>query len=261
MCPRHSNTPCSNAIDSHLAALVEDRSNVIAHARIQWLRVMVATHLAFQLTSCHKGQHRAGGDQLHGTATTDQRFDDVERWVERFENPARTKWQNPEHVIAVLDLPPDAKVADIGAATGFFPVRFARAFPQGKVYGIDVEEKLVNYLDQRARREGLDNITAINCAVDDPKIPEDVDAVFLCNTYHHIDARIDYIRALRSTLLPGGKVMVVDFYKKKLPIGPPPDHKLAADVVIREMLAAGYVLITYDKSLVYQYILEFQPRE
>ncbi len=46
------------------------------------------------------------------------------------------------------------RIADIGSATGYFPVRFARACPDGFVIGADIEPGMIQYLNDRARREG-----------------------------------------------------------------------------------------------------------
>ena len=53
------------------------------------------------------------------------RFEDAEAWAERFENPARDEWQKPAEVMRALSLSADARVAEIGSATGYFATRIA----------------------------------------------------------------------------------------------------------------------------------------
>ena len=67
------------------------------------------------------------------------RFDDPERYAKSFDDPARGGWQMPARVIEVLDLSPDASVADSGAGTGYFSVRLAKTVPRGIVYSVDIE--------------------------------------------------------------------------------------------------------------------------
>ncbi len=114
------------------------------------------------------------------------RFEKAEEWAPRFEDPERDAWQKPDEVIAALALPPDAKVADLGSATGYFAVRLARAVPKGHVYGVDIEPDMARYLTERARHEGLNNLTAVVGEPADPKLPEPVDLVLVVDTYHHI---------------------------------------------------------------------------
>lgn len=185
------------------------------------------------------------------------RFHDATRWVRAFEAPERDRWQRPDHVLEVLGLRPDAVVADIGAGTGYFTVRLARVVPLGHVYAVDIEPDLVRYLRERIAAEGLRNVTVVLAEADDPLLPEPVDVVFLCNTYHHIADRAAYFRRLRPWLRPGGRVVIVDFYKRRLPVGPPPEHKMSAEQVVAEMGEAGYRLVGREEELVYQYILIF----
>ncbi len=123
-------------------------------------------------------------------------FDNADEWAKRFEDPARDAWQKPDEVVAALALAPDAKVADVGSGTGYFAVRLARAVPRGHVYGADIEPDMARYLAERARREGLSNLTPVLAAADDAKLPEPVDLVLVVNTYHHIGEREAYFRRL-----------------------------------------------------------------
>ena len=199
-------------------------------------------------------QHGPGHGQHADSATTDHRFEDAAVWAERFEDPARDAWQLPDSVLAVLLDRDDLIVADIGSATGYFPVRFARKLPRGLVYGADVEPGMIFYLNDRARREGLRNLVSVLAAPDDPHLPQPVDLVFICDTYHHIDGRIAYFEGLRGLLRPGGRVAIVDF-RLESERGPP--HKLAPEAVRREMQAAGYTLTAKYDFLPDQYFLVF----
>ena len=96
----------------------------------------------------------------HGEQHMHRRFDDAEKWSKVFDDPARDAWQKPVEVIAALKLAPDAVVADIGSGTGYFAVRLARAVPRGRVYGADVEPEMVRFLNDRAARESLGNLSS-----------------------------------------------------------------------------------------------------
>lgn len=95
---------------------------------------------------------------------------------------------------------------------------------------------------------------------DDPElVPHSADVVFFCDTLHHMDSRVAYFRKITPALKPGGRVIVIDFKKKALPVGPPPEDKLAREEVIAEFRAAGYRLRRDHDFLPYQYFLEFEP--
>lgn len=188
-------------------------------------------------------------------ATVHHRFEDAERWAEHFDDPERDRWQQPDRVVDVLVDRDDLVIADIGSATGYFAVRFARAVPHGLVIGADVEPDMVRYLNDRARESGLDNLVSVLAGPDDPHLPEPADLVFVCNTYHHIDDRLDYFARLAGQMQPGGRLAIVD-YRPGSDRGPA--HKLPQDAVIAELTGAGYVLLADHDFLSEQYLLVFR---
>jgi cyclopropane fatty-acyl-phospholipid synthase-like methyltransferase len=185
-------------------------------------------------------------------------FRGADKWAQVFDDPKRDEWQKPQEVIAALALAPDARVADLGAGTGYFAVRLARAVARGRVYGVDVEPDMVRYLGERALREGLANVTAVQASAADPKLPEPVDLVLVVDTYHHIGSRETYFRNLRSALRPGGRVAIIDFTDRS-PVGPPKSARIAPGRVQAEMRSAGYTLVQDHALLPYQYFLVFAP--
>lgn len=197
------------------------------------------------------------GQQTQAVPT--HRFNDIAIWVKVFEDPARDKWQQPEEVVRKMKLKRGDAVADIGAGTGYFTRRFAATVgPEGSALGLDIEKSMIEYMREDAKKLNLKNYTARIVKTDDPELaPGSVDVAFLCNTYHHIKARVNYFKKVAGSLKPGGRLVIVDFYKKKLPYGPPPDHKLAKNVVIEELRQAGYSLKQELHFLPYQYYLEF----
>lgn len=133
-------------------------------------------------------------------------FAGAEGWAKVFDDPARDAWQKPYDVIQALGLRPNSIVADIGSGTGYFSARLAHFVPKGRVYGVDVEPEMVKYLRDRAKREGLSNITAVAGEPGEPRLPERVDVILMVDVLHHITDRKRYLRKLRDSLNPGGRV-------------------------------------------------------
>lgn len=220
-------------------------------------RLVWATLVFLTLSAC---AHSDQGHALVHHGTMPHRFEDADAWAKHFEDPARDAWQRPEEVVAALALPQDAKVADLGSATGYFAVRLARAVPKGRVYGVDIEPDMTRYLNERAQREGLANLTAILGEPADPKIPEPVDLVLVVNTYHHIQERTAYFRQLLGSLSPSGRVAIIDV-RKGQPRGPPEQHRLTPEQVREELEAAGYSFAEDIGFLPNQYFLIFTRRQ
>ncbi len=202
---------------------------------------------------CSVGKHR------HDAPHAQHRFDDIKKWVERFEDPERARWQKPEEVVRNLSLRDGDVIADIGAGTGYFTRRFAEAVrPHGTALGLDIEPAMVEYMREDARKLNLDNYVSRLIKPDDPELsPKSIDVIFVCNTLHHIEDRVAYLRRLSTGLKPGGRIVIVDFHKRPLPVGPSPRMKLSRDNVITEFGEAGYRLKQSRDFLPYQYFLEF----
>ncbi|HET8550136.1 MAG TPA: class I SAM-dependent methyltransferase [Bryobacteraceae bacterium] len=168
------------------------------------------------------------------------------------EDPKRDSWQKPDEVLRALNLRIDEIVADLGAGSGYFTRRLARA--AGKVYAVDIDPKLLEIVS----RDALPNVETVLATADDPKLPEaGVDTIFVCDVLHHIEGRPAYYQTLARALRPGGRIVIVDFQKKQLPVGPPVSMKLSDKEVIAEFGAAGFRLVHRHDFLPYQYFLEF----
>jgi ubiquinone/menaquinone biosynthesis C-methylase UbiE len=206
-------------------------------------------------------EHQHHPHQPPQGAAHDHRFNDIDKAVKMFENAERDAWQKPDEVVQQLQLRPGDVVADIGAGTGYFTRRFAAAVgPSGKAMGLDIESTMVTHINDDAQKRGLTNLSARQVPPNDPQLaPQSVDVVFLCDTYHHMQDRVAYARRLAQALKPGGRVVIVDFQKRPLPLGPPMEWKLAPEIVTEEFRQAGFQLARSLEFLPYQYFLEFTP--
>ena len=199
--------------------------------------------------------------QKHERPTTSKRKRGGGLRPEMFERPNRHQWQKPELVIKHMGVRPGQVIADIGAGSGYFTRRFAKAVGNsGIVYACDVDEKMLRYIQNDCKKRAIHNVVTVLAAQWSPMLPpRSVDIVFLCNTNHHIKDRVTYYRNLKKVFKPGGKLVIVDLFKHKK-FGPPPEHKLAREVVLKELAEAGYKLIEDNVELLpNQYYLVFEP--
>ena len=184
-------------------------------------------------------------------------FGDADKWAKVFDDPERDAWQKPHAVIEALALKPDAAGADLGAGTGYFAMRLAHMVSKGRVYGVDLEPDMVKYLAERAKKEGLKNLSAVQGTPSDAKLPAKVDLVLLVDVYHHIGKREAYFGKLAAALKPGGRVAVIDFNASSK-VGPPVRERMTAAQVQAEMGKAGYRLAAHHDFLPNQYFLVFE---
>ena len=79
-----------------------------------------------------------------------------------FNRRASERKSMPDTVIQSLGLSPGKIVADIGSGGGYFSLRFAQAVGKsGKVYAVDVDPKLLDYVRRQGEAMGLSNLLTV----------------------------------------------------------------------------------------------------
>lgn len=165
--------------------------------------------------------------------------------IAAYESPDRAEWQKPEEVIQALNIQQGSRIADLGSGSGYFTFRLAEATgPSGKVYAVDVNSEMNDHVNMRADKGGYQNVSTILAATDDPKLPKgDIDLVFSCDSYHHLENRTQYFKNVKQYLKPGARVAIIDFRKEAF------HHFTESHVIRQEMEAAGYKLEEELESL------------
>jgi SAM-dependent methyltransferase len=211
-------------------------------------RAAVHQFLTYQITEHKTGdpltpQDHATAAAQHGAQADhfERHFDNAEEWAKSFDDPARDAWQMPSRVIDALQIRPGQVVADIGAGTGYFTVRLATAAARPKVYAVDIEPSMVDYVKRRAAEAGMTNVVAVLAGSDRTNLPEPVDLALIVDTYHHIPNRVAYFTALKSRLKPGARLAIIDF-RKDAPSGPPVEFRFRPEEITAELAKAGFTL-------------------
>ena len=202
-------------------------------------------------------QHAPQAQGAHTPDHMEHSFADAEQYAKSFDSPERDAWQMPDRVIAALGLKAGQSVADIGAGTGYFSVRLAKSAAAPKVFAVDIEANMVQYLRHRAMQEGLKNIVAVKADANSPNLPEAVDAVLIVDTYHHIGSRVAYFSALKAKMKPGAKLAIVDFKKDAPGEGPPKEFRFTPEQISGELAQAGFTLLAQHDFLPRQMYLVY----
>lgn len=186
-------------------------------------------------------------------------FDDVEKYIAFLERPDRAAWQKPDEVVMALHLAGTETVVDLGAGSGYFSFRFAKALRHGMVVAADTDAEMVRHIHHRAMMEGVHNVAAQIVGSTDPEIPPEADLVFVCDVLHHVADRAAWIGKLASEMKPGARLVLIEFKEGKLPEGPPEAAKIPRAQLLALVTGAGLTLISERATLLpYQNFLVFR---
>lgn len=210
--------------------------------------------------ACKQNQERPGGYQggsppLDNKDKSSAKFNDL---IADYESRDRLIWQKPDMIINRLGDLSTQTVADLGAGTGFFAFRIVQKAK--KVIALDIDQRFISLMDsskQELSPELRAKFEARLVDVDDAKLKKgETNAVIIVNTYMYIQSRVDYMKKLRMGIAKGGKVLIVDYKEKNIPVGPPVSIKVPLSLVEKELKQAGFKQINSDDtSLDYQYII------
>jgi predicted methyltransferase len=179
-----------------------------------------------------------------------------EELIRRFEDPKRDEWQEPQKVLALMRPLSGIKLIDIGSGGGYFTKYFIREGAQ--TVAADVDKKFLDFV--RSRFEKNKNFSSRLIEYTDPKMGQaQFDVAFNCNTYHHIENRVEYFKKVYAGLKPAGRLAIVDFAPLRgqpRQFGPPDSMCIDEKVVQEELMAAGFKIMTvHTQTLKYQYII------
>jgi ubiquinone/menaquinone biosynthesis C-methylase UbiE len=187
---------------------------------------------------------------------------DPAAYIAALEDPEREAYQKPHEVMEALAVREGEVIADVGAGSGYFTMHLARHVgPGGRVYAVDVNPDMIRHLHARIRDAGLLNVSPILAPPDDPLLPQLVDRFLIVNVWHHVEDQAGYLAKMKNLLKPGGQVIMIDFQKRDLPVGPPVAMKIARDDLLRQMTSNGFRLEREHTFLPYQYFLVFSAFE
>jgi precorrin-6B methylase 2 len=174
--------------------------------------------------------------------------------VEFFDRPERDAEERSDALVAALEIREGSKVADIGAGTGYFTWRLAqRAGPKGRVFAVDIQRSMLDRAAETVKRHGLVNVDYVLGKESDPKLPErSLDMVFIAYSYHEFSQPETIMEAVRRSLKPGGRLVIVEYAKENALAPASPLHKMSFDEIRSEIEPMGFDL---------ERILDFLPTQ
>jgi len=215
---------------------------------VRYLRAIPLTLIAFLSVAHAQTQTRRQPAPVMSSAGAD--------WLTR---PERIQEEDPDRMLASLEVKKGAVVADIGAGVGYHVWRLSDLVgASGKVIGEDIQEGMIRLMKKNIDDRKLKNVELILGTPGDPKLPANaVDLVLMVDVYHEFSDPVSMMRHIKDALKPDGRVVLVEFRKEDPSVPIQPLHKMSVPDVRSELEPLGF---KFQKSLEYlpwQHIIFF----
>ncbi len=159
--------------------------------------------------------------QLVPPGTLAQTVDSRERTANALQPPAK--------VLDAVGIQPGMVIGEVGAGRGRYTVHLAmRVGDTGKIYANDINSSGLAYIQERCRRDGIQNVETILGKINDPLFPKAaLDMVFMVWVYHMMEEPVAMLKSIIPSLKIGAPIVIVD---------PIPEE---VEKELRDYLAAG----------------------
>lgn len=161
----------------------------------------------------------------------------------KLEDPERLKWLPPAEVLLRLHLTRGARVADIGAGTGYLSFPIAKEVgPSGQVFAVDLQQEMLDRLQKKLESPDAPQNIALHlgAASQLPLADDSVDLAFYANVWHELDNPEAAFHEAQRIVKPQGKIAILDWRSdKESPPGPPQDHRISAEAMVNFLQTYG----------------------
>jgi ubiquinone/menaquinone biosynthesis C-methylase UbiE len=152
-------------------------------------------------------------------------------------------FQPTEKIMDIIGIETDMIVGEVGAGGGRVAVRVAkRVGLSGKVYANDITASALKYMRDRIERENIPNMEVVEGTLTDPRLPkQELDIVYLTNTYRHLDKPVEVLKNILPSLKIGGRLAIIESKRYAVSQG--------TNEILQNAELAGCKSIKVDRSL------------
>jgi ubiquinone/menaquinone biosynthesis C-methylase UbiE len=178
--------------------------------------------------------------------------------AQQLDTAARLQWNNPEQFVAESEIPPGARLAEIGCGSGWFTFALEKAVrPRGIVYALDMQPAMLQIL--RAKREHWERILTLPCSENSFELDDgEVDVVFHANTLHECEEPLTHLKEVNRVLKADGRLVLIEWLWKGEENHPGPDNqeRLEPPTVQDLLQESGFEVQSAEDIGPYHYIIQ-----
>lgn len=165
----------------------------------------------------------------------------------------RLQRQNPVDILSRIGLGPNMVMIDVGSNDGYFTIPAAKLVGSGgHIFAVDVSELAIQKLNEKLKLASITNCTTLTAKAEETIFVEaKADLVFMGTVLHDFEDPEKVLINARKMLKKNGKLVNLDWRKKKTDMGPPLEKRFSKDKASKMVEAAGLKIIklqNYDDN-------------
>jgi ubiquinone/menaquinone biosynthesis C-methylase UbiE len=182
---------------------------------------------------------------------------ELAEWLEQDTRPV---YRYRTAIASLLQLKPGMTAVEIGAGSGFVARELAvQVGAEGRVIATELEPKLVAWMREQAKAQGLTQFTALEGRVDGAGLePASADGILMVNTFSYLEKPEAVLASAAAALKPAALLVIVDF-----PMEGSGATRAGIDVedVVRMATAAGLERVNESALVPGHYAVRFRLRK
>ena len=174
-------------------------------------------------------------------------------WLER---QSRSKEENPQLAVELLELKKNMVVADFGAGTGYFTSQLATRC--SLVFAVDIQPEMILLNKKNMLSKNIQNVKYIINTPKDVKLPKNtIDMILLVDVYHELEFPYEVLKGMKNSLKSDGRIVLLEYRAEDPNVPIKPLHKMSVNQISKEMNFVGMKLSINIQELPRQHMLVF----
>lgn len=176
-------------------------------------------------------------------------------FLHKLNNPDRLKDLPPDILFSQFKSMKPEIILDIGAGTGFFSVQLAKYFPPAKVFACDISHEMIAWMNENICSDHDQISTHLMTENHIPFDDSVADLLVMINLHHELDDPDMMLKECHRVLKPGGHILIADWKKDEMPMGPPTEIRCKTEDVEIQLRNAGFENITVNMMLEKHFVI------
>ncbi|WP_158291392.1 methyltransferase domain-containing protein [Desulfosporosinus sp. Sb-LF] len=163
--------------------------------------------------------------------------------ITKFESELRLAELSPKNSLVKAGFKENMTLCDIGAGTGVFTFP-ATELSNNDIYALEISDNMLELLSSRMAERNIKNLKLKK--VDSTTLPLDnnsCDMAIMVTVLHEVETKEIMLDEIKRILKQKGRLMIIEFHKRKTPMGPSVDQRISEEYVEEISNSKGFKTI------------------